>query len=727
MEDADAIKIGDDTLRLLYKNNCIRDYLYNSKNLGLSGTKGQGKTFLIKSKRLLLQNGLVDKDTPIVCFPKDALMVDTLDNALTPNKSLIKYVSSYDIWVRIWKFSIALTVISSDECEKFFSVKDFEKLSKVTKSLMQINNGNRKPSIIIHALLSRPIKDFITALNDTNALLVLLNNIHHGVYIFIDKVEQGFSDELQKASRNKRERSESIRNWYYSQYALAQAAYDIFSNANAHIKVYYTIRQEALLEAENMAPNLARNIGSFIVELSYSKNDIREMFALYVENEADANLNSPKYKSHNPEFAFVGFNSIEHHYVMNGTQPHTETVFEYIYRHSLRRPCDLMSLCRQVYVNDPLNMDKDLFRKVINNISGRVLKRYLAEVEPFTVLSYKNIEDLLKCINTNIFNLEYMEHVCERFNNEYGSSVTCKKDCINCKQKHPFSTLYNIGLLGYLHSRLVVPKYEQRFLPVGYSQPIGNKHAIKESDFYLLHPCLWDIARDLRQATNRDFSSANETVVGEGITIDEEKVLVIRNRVPSLICKLRDDKVFVSSTINDLGKERRAIKASLIKKGFYPIMSESDNFTGGSNHVDSHDHCIDELLKCSKMIFIIGAKIGGAYSGNRFVQYRDDIYEHSLRKIASPSISLMEFYVAKRHNLSYNVFIAQAILDALNNTDDDTEQAEMLESLGIDYDVRTLVNFVNHLKTNGKREGNWMHVYRDIPDLKRRINNIGFS
>jgi len=728
LEDADAIKMGDDTLKVIYKNNCIREYLSQSKILGLSGTKGQGKTFLIKAKRLLLQSGAIKKDVPdvpVVCFPKDALMVDTLDNALIPHRSLVKYITSYDVWVRIWKFSIAVTIISSKECGHFFTSTSFNKLKKITKTLLQTRNSNCKPSVIIHELFSLTIKDFQTALDDTNSLQILLNDVHHGVYVFIDKVEHGFSEELKKASQTKREKREKMDNWYFSQYALAQAAYDLSSNVNAHIKVYYTIRHEALLNSHDMAPNISRNVETYITELSYSKYDLYKMFSLYVENEAKENLNKPELKSQNPELAFLGFDKIKHPYVTDSEGvPHYESVFDYIYRHSLRRPCDLMLLCRKIYESDPTSINSDIFRKAINSISGRVLKRYLAEVEPFTVFSYKNIEDLLKCINTNIFDKEYMAHICERFNNEYGSSLICKKDCANCKQKHPFSTLYNIGLIGYLHDSMTAQKFEQKFLPIGDSRPLVNEQAIKESNLYLLHPCLWDIARDLRNSNHRSYAFANETVVGDGVFVETSKAESVKSRLSTLMKDLDEEKVFVTSTIEDLKKERKVIKSSLISKGYYPLLSESDNFRDGSNNVDSHDHCIDELLKCTKMIFVIGSKWGGKYSGDKYKAYVTNINNDSLCKIDSPSISLMEFYVAKRNNLSYKVFIAKNVLDRVSAANKDS--SINLEDYGIDFEVKILVNFVNHISTNGVREGNWMNVYNDISDLRRRISNIGF-
>ncbi len=79
--------------------------------------------------------------------------------------------------------------------------------------------------------------------------------------------------------------------WQYCQFYLANAAYDIFTNINNHIKIFFSIRQEALIDSNQLAPNLRRNIDAFIVKLEYDKEDLRKMFNMYVKNEDDNNLN----------------------------------------------------------------------------------------------------------------------------------------------------------------------------------------------------------------------------------------------------------------------------------------------------------------------------------------------------------------------------------------------------------------------------------------------------
>lgn len=89
-EDADIIQWDEKQLNFLYQNQRIIDYLRNNRQLGIAATKGQGKTFLIKYKRVQYQNATsILEDNNIACFPKD-IMVDTLDSTVNVDRSLYK-------------------------------------------------------------------------------------------------------------------------------------------------------------------------------------------------------------------------------------------------------------------------------------------------------------------------------------------------------------------------------------------------------------------------------------------------------------------------------------------------------------------------------------------------------------------------------------------------------------------------------------------------------------
>lgn len=732
-EDADSFKHGDEALKIVFQNNIVRSYLSSTRILGIAAMKGQGKTFLIKTKRNNLHNSKDDNEdtTSVTCFPKDTSLVDTLNRDMVINHTIRGLLNDYRTWVSLWQFSIVAAIICSDECRKLYSSSDFidfsdcvnyffnRGISKDKKGQVvnvpseNIKNTKGRPSVIFSRLLGLDGQTLQQVINQTDLAVRLVDRISNGIYFFIDKVDQAFStDVYQIKKRGNHNRSVNASHWQYCQYALADAAYNLLSY-NSHIKVFYTIRQEALIDSHLLAPNTARNIESSMIELSYSKDDLYQMFKLYVENETDDCLFDGSLKKSNAERALFGFEEIPHSFV----DETIETPFDYLYRHSLRRPCDLMLLCKEIYLKDPKKLNVSIFRQVINENSAKILRRYLAEVEPFITLSYENIEQLLVTINTNIFDLNYMKLVCERYNTELGNISGCRKDCPSCNGTHPFSALCNIGLLGYLRESISDSIPQQRFLPIGESKLKLNEHDIKSSDLYFLHPCLCDISRNTRREIYKVFYTCDITIVGEGVELNIEKLNLIKDTLPDYVDKLSDDKVFVSSTIADLVRERDIVRETLINLHLYPIMSEGINFQYGYDDVDPHDHCIDEMLKCKQLIYIIGNKYGNEYTGSKYRKYAEKIKEESKGKIVKPSISLLEFYVARSNSINIKMFILKNVLEEMKNNGTQIPDSQC------DREVFNIVNFIKQLPKDSDKKGGWWLTFKDTEELKLLIRN----
>ncbi|MCL2843123.1 MAG: DUF4062 domain-containing protein [Oscillospiraceae bacterium] len=742
-EDADSLKKGDAALDVIFENNFVRSYLSNKqKYLGIAATKGQGKTFLIKTKRNRLSSANNQEFEAVTCFPKDSSLVDTLSKGININHSIKGLLQEYRTWVLLWQFSVVATITNSNEYKELYTHSDFRNFSdgvlfffnrkkqfdkNIGETVLQyaenISNPRGKPSIIFSRLLSLNKSELQLILKEANLALQLLDRITNGIYIFIDKVDQAFDDVYKIKKKPDSPLSANASYWQYCQYALAEAAYNLFS-FNNHIKLFYTIRLEAILDSHLVEKNISRNIESFLIELSYSKNDIYEMFELYVSNEADDCLFDGSLKNENAEKAFFGFEKIPHAHIKNEDgSPVEENLFDYLYRHSLRRPCDLMLLCKNLYLRNPKELTVKTIRRVVNESSGKVLRRYLSEVEPFITTTLDEFEQLLSTINTNIFNLEYLKFACERYNTERGNITGCNKDCLVCTNIHPFSTLYNIGLLGYLRESFANPTPTQHFLPIGESKLKLNEHDLKNSELFFLHPCLCDISRNTRKNNFKEFITSELTIVGEGVEVKEDKISQIKNSLPMCIEKLNDDKIFVSSTVNDLIEERQAVKKELVRMNLYPILSEEPNFTYGFNDVDSHDHCIDEVLNCKQLVFIIGNEYGGEYAGDRYVDLKEHIIADSQQKIKKPSISLMELYAARANNINYKVFINKNVLKEQH----DAKNGVHSHDSKCDKRVFDIVNFITHLHDGDRRKGNWRLVFEDATELSALIRSQSFS
>lgn len=704
IEDADAIEMNDRSLKIIYLNERVESFVFSKKMLGVSGIKGQGKTFLLKVKR-----NLAEKEESVTCFPKN-YMVDQLDSSIVINNSINKYMEDYTKWVSLWKIAIAITIIQNKDIG--IDIKKIEnKMPEGVKILLNKSNNNFRPSVYLNELLTMDRDVLNQTISYTTNLLDLLQEIHHAVYVFIDKIDQAFSIDIHriwgdsKMSRGPRNASY----WQYCQYALANAAYDLYSNINPHIKVYYSIRQEALIDTCDIAPNLKRNIESYIINLEYDKEDLRDMFKVYVTNEDNDKLNTYQLKESNPVRAFLGTDIIENKYVSKN-----EDAFDYIYRHSLKRPSDIMKICKDLSYDNKKG-EILLIRNIVNGCATGLLNMYIRELKPF--LPYQ-INDFYIHINTNILNQNYLRYICNRYINNKVGAFKCSRNCTNCLNMHPFTVLYNLGLLGYVKEDIHNGRLIQSFNRAGNSIFLEKFFQIPKSDYYFIHPCLMDVIRERRTECGLTHFTDKNYIVGDCYEFSYDKTKEIDMKIKEAENALKKEEVFISSTIEDLQSERDVVKNALIYRGYNPVMSEKNNFPLNAekmNKVHSHDYCIDRLLECGGLIFIIGSEYGGKYAGTKYKKYKQEIIQASNNQITAPSISLMEFYIAVKRKLFHYAFIAKQF-----------DRAEDRERNWSD-DVIKEYNFINHLKINDNINGNWISRYEDLDDLSIRVKQLVFK
>ena len=346
---------------------------------------------------------------------------------------------------------------------------------------------------------------------------------------------------------------------------------------------------------------------------------------------------------------------------------------------------------------------------------------YLSEMQPFTTFHEQNVKKLLGCINTNFFDLNYIQYVCKRYNRFFAETDKCLGNCQVCSNAHPFSELYNIGLIGCVRNSAANPIFIQEYLTLGASKLKINEYDLPNSPLFFLHPCLCDVSRKIRTGMQHSFFTTNEAIAGDGIQVTNEVLDSIKVSLPTRLSELEDEKVFVSSTVEDLQSERLAVKTSLFNMGFYPIMSESDEFEYAPNDIHSHDHCINEVLKCKKIVFIIGERYGGIYAGEKYKDIATEILNISDGRIREPSISLVELYAAIKHGLKYYVFVKHDVL----------KQKNIYKKEGItgnvDENVFVLINFINHLKIGESVCGNWFLPFKSDKDLIGRLRTVGLK
>ena len=702
VEDADNLDINSWQLGVLYTNRAIESYLDSQgKQLGIAGVKGQGKTFLIKVKRKKIA-----KDPSIICLPHDQ-MVDSIDSSFYIDNSLFNYLVDYNVWVNLWKYAICVTLLQHSEIETP-TIAEL-KLCAETQKQIGYFNPNFTPSIILCNLLHLKIKDFKKALEDTGTLMNAIGIIHSGVCLFFDRIEQGLTGYFASGNADSRmpARARIKDFWVYGQYALAEAAYDI-RNKNSHIKIYYTIRQEAINWDKIPNTDKARNISATITTLNYSKADLYEMYRVYIQNEKDENLFCPDVKMEKPSKAFLGMEELEHGYVINAK----EQVFDYIYRHSFHRPYDIMKICRSLYCDK--SHETKRIRHIVNIHSDELFHMYLRELELFIPYTIEEIENLVRNIPGNVIDLDLIQMACRAFFlNGKKTKRICGETCEACDYSLPFSTLYSLGLIGKIKQSEADKVPKQDFMNIGDGLKIKP---LPKSELYFLHPSLSNFVREKRKDRGLPFNLCDLFFIGDDCIVDNSAKDKINKYLNSCKRTFSKQRVFVSSTVDDLVSIRKAIREHLIHRWLIPVMSDYADFNlQNAGNVHSHDLCLEEVEKCQNLIFIIGENYGGEYAGEKYKNLVSEIKEGSNGKIEKPSISLMEFYIAKKKGIPCNVFRSREV--------------EIAKAEGIlEEKLCNEINYINHFNTPEQKKihGNWMSTYTSKKDLIRMISSIKF-
>lgn len=306
-----------------------------------------------------------------------------------------------------------------------------------------------------------------------------------------------------------------INVWQYLQQGLVEAVYNISTQFQGLIRVYYTIRQEAFAREDNLLGDQGRKIRHTVVELWYSKEEQERIFNACIRDEAPQFLYDKNILNENEnayEMAFVGTDVLCHPFVKDLT----ETVFNSIYRHSFDRARDIQEYGRY------LSTKIDELRKTNSSVErGEKVKKYIEDhaaklafhIEEGGTLSdlcyysekkillpnfwanTSNFKSLLECFDKNLLFPNEAKKLCRSFNSKMFSveRITCnQKNCKNC-HVHPISMLYKLGMLGRIR---INPNndddVEQDFIHSKMVTYItGNDiDLIQDNTIYVLHPAL---------------------------------------------------------------------------------------------------------------------------------------------------------------------------------------------------------------------------------------------
>jgi len=463
--DADDIRVAedfDDTL--LHHTPEIDSFLNLDRDdkFIVIGTKGFGKTLLLKAKRILYQ-----RDGRAACLPTGNLLDKPIGDKVFGKEALTFFAASSLPWSKLW-----LTAIAAATLKRLGRVDGL----RVTTKLTSLIADDSLHGVIDHfvRLLDFSPSELQRAAGDTDGhLLPRLRAINSPVAIFIDGVDEYFNKHIERGSLPSVTGPLSPNVWYFAQLGLVEVAYQL-RRINHHLKVFAAVRKEAYARLETTV--MSQQYRGSAVDIAYPIESLREIFVNNIRLEKADRMVRPDRLRADPIEAFLGRTTITH--VYTGEE---EDAFGYVCRHTLLRPRDLMTIGERLAALRPEERRHEhRVKEAVNVGATEIAREYLTEIAPY--IGDLDLERFLGRIPGHILGRGEVE---ELFRSHSGEGA-------GLDERHVFCALYRVGLLGHLHHDWVRGEWVQRFLRPGEGtlEPDG---VLPRATHYLVHPVLSDV------------------------------------------------------------------------------------------------------------------------------------------------------------------------------------------------------------------------------------------
>jgi hypothetical protein len=478
--------------------NKIKMFLIDDEINFVVAPKGFGKTLLLIAKRLQYHR---EQRSGYTLIPGQGLLVDIPKGGaanLNIGKGSLLFLQDRRTWEGLWRVCLSLSIAKAlrrdGNLDSVGSIRNV--LGKHQDSgvpffplLYKLFGEPRlsTPLDYLHAILQTFQKKMLhELLKEQSAMDDAIAQLHTPVAIFIDNVDEYFEEHLEKADTDYRPSIRGVFDtslWYLSQHGLIFAV-KTMCRTNHHIRIFASIRKEAYQMLDGTTVENVR--GHCIEGFTYSKMKLIEILNNNVQRTDDSLLCHPAQKNDDAAYALCGLKTISH--VKSGEE---EPIDSYIYRHTLKRPRDVIRIGRELVYQDHAERTQGGVRAAVNHAATEIARDYVKIVVPHT-----NFEDeaafhsFLRLIPHNILTGIALRRICGLQNGGACTQLSCKE----CGFSNPFSELYRLGLLGTVKFDRSVGKLQQFFPGPGELMREGDGflpcQEAAELKYYLLHPIL---------------------------------------------------------------------------------------------------------------------------------------------------------------------------------------------------------------------------------------------
>ena len=564
----DANQIGiNDLGRIVFKNAVIEDFLTRRSKCFISATKGLGKTLLLTYKRYLLtqSGGARDADESVCMIPEGRPYLDFMSEMKSLSKKYEVPLSDLNTTKRIWSAALRISLISHHP--SVIADNEVRELAAFPERVQRWLRGSRiEPTVVFKELTRLSISQINQLIDETeNFLDQSLRVVHGATFFFIDKVDQAIR-QLPRAA------------WINVQAGLVEAAWEMM-NANSHVKVFATIRQEAFA---NYGSDIKSNLYGATTILRYNEQELLEL----MDNLSRCYEGSAGFKD------FIGLNVVKH-----GRRPLPEDSFQFVRRHTLGRPRDFVAIASELSANKSSLNEKRFCDLVRQTSASGLVANVFDEMRVFLDCLEDKATRLrfLAAIPANILSREEAIAVSAKFNGLPVESIQHYGE-ESGYLFHPFRDLYMCGLLGVIVSDAETGASIQKFrLPDDIVSDVALDLPV--SRYYFIHPALSGFIAHHRRTD--DYHVFQHVVVGENASWQS---------YDGIFCQLERHVASLPSLElrNEMGvvlREARSVLSSGTPRNLRMAIEATTEWNAIEQRLEAENHdevllWMEELLSC---------------------------------------------------------------------------------------------------------------------------------
>jgi len=505
IEDAQVLTKERDLSRSqksLLKRTTDVDHFLSERHLtstALVAPKGFGKTFVLKLKRISLQ------DQDYHCIPHGRIVDRPRDRPPILPNDILDLLARSEHWETLWQIAFTISLLKGykSDTEAHAFLDDIRRHSKGNPRLETILAEAHidTPFEIVHCCLSASRGEFYDIIDKSQFITAAYSRFNRQCAIFIDNIDE-YLESYINIDRSRRDDTHTLylRLWHNGQIGAWRAIRRLHG-VNPHIRIYMSLRKEAYHFASDFDPSFS-NLKAFSIELRYSKSDIREIIEKNITNE-------PRLVDKNANVPIVRFLGKANEQISNSGTGKSESALDYWLRHCTGRPRDAMEIGGEISKISAEERSISSVRSAINSAASQRVQTLFREVAPFFEGFFPDL--LPKIIRTNVLTRDQVKAAAAKY-----SELACEKYGQSAQSTaHPFCALYAIGLIGIVtEDRDRFGSLIQRFSSVG-QVPFGTVGVLPYAKTYLIHPSLSDfiINKDATFLSNLN----RQNIVGDGL------------------------------------------------------------------------------------------------------------------------------------------------------------------------------------------------------------------